>query len=366
MYKIPPSVRERDTMKRPAAVTLVAVLVVTATLLTAGCLDGDDEWDGTVRVAYLQGDIHQVAYFVAKSANAGGGESFFEQYDVKVEDAKGAPYSNGGAVMTAFSAGDVDIGYLGSPPAIIGHVNSRIDTKVIGQVNSLGSAIVVREGIVNASDLVGKTIATPGAVTIQHFMLLTYLDDNDVDVADVTLTDSSVTLMAAALEAGEVDAFIAWEPFPADAVDRGLGHVLADSSDIWPGHICCVVGTMSQFAKDHPDEVTNYLRAHVASTKWIQQALADNTSDEYDLLVQISMDFTGRNEAVVKDALAGMDYTYALDGAFKTAFTEYVDKLIAQGTLTQENLDAMGYATAQDLTDRYVVDKYLKEAETSL
>ncbi len=354
-------------MKRLAAVTVVTVLMVTATLLTAGCLgNDDDEWDGTIRVAYLQGDIHQVAYFVAKSASAGGGETFFEKYGVKVEDAKGAPYANGGAVMTAFQAGDVDIGYLGSPPAIIGHVNSEIDTKVIAQVNSIGSALVVRDGIVTASDLRGKTIASPGAVTIQHFMLLTYLEDNGIDVSEVTLTDSSVTLMALALEAGEIDGFIAWQPFPADAVDRGLGHVLADSTDIWPGHICCVVGTMDQFAKDHPDEVTDYLRAHVAATKWIQQALADKSSDDYALLVQISVDFTGRNENVVKDALDGMEYTYALDSFFKTAFTEYVDKLIDQGTLTQEALDEMGYASAQDLTDKYVDDSFIKDAETSL
>ena len=77
---------------------------------------------------------------------------------MKVENAKGAPYNNGGAVMTAFEAGDVDIGYLGSPPAIIGHVNGLIPTKVIGQVNSLGSALVVREGIITSADLVGKTI----------------------------------------------------------------------------------------------------------------------------------------------------------------------------------------------------------------
>jgi NitT/TauT family transport system substrate-binding protein len=354
-------------MKTLATVTVVAVLMVTATLLTAGCLDGDDdEWDGKIRVAYLQGDIHQVAYFVAKSAGAGGGESFFEQYGVDVIDAKGAPYPNGGAVMTAFQAGDVDIGYLGSPPAIIGHVNSEIPTKVIGQVNSLGSAIVVKAGIENAIDLVGKTIATPGAVTIQHFMLLNYLEDNGIAVGDVTLTDSSVTLMAAALEAGEIDAFIAWQPFPADAVDRGLGHVLADSTDIWPGHICCVLGTMEQFAKDQPATVTSYLRAHIAATKWMQQAMADKESDDYDLLVQISVDFTGRNEAVVKEALDGMDYGYALDGAFKTAFKDYTEKLIDQGTLTQEAMDAMGYASAQDLTDTYVVDKYLKDAENSL
>lgn len=358
-------------MKRLAAVTVVAVLMVTATLLTAGCLDSDDdEWDGTIRVAYLKGDIHQVAYFVADSASAGGGESFFEQYDVKVKNAKGAPYPAGGAVMEAFQAGDVDIGYLGSPPAIIGHVNAEIPTKVIGQVNSLGSALVVKDDILTAQDLKGKTIATPLPSSIQHFMLLTYLEDNGLELGDgpdkVTVTTVGVALMKASMESDDIQGFIAWQPFPADAVDSGVGHILADSTDIWPGHICCVVGTMEKFAKDHPDEVTNYLRAHVASSKWIQQALADNSSDDYTLLVQISMDFTGRNENVVKEALDGIEYSYALDDPFKTSFTEYVDKLIDQGTLTQEAMEKMGYATAQDLTDEYVDDKFIKDAETSL
>jgi len=358
-------------MKSLAAVTLVAVLMVTGTLLTAGCLDnGDDEWDGTIRVAYLQGDIHQVAYFVANSVSAGGGESFFEQYDVKVENAKGAPYPNGGVVMDAFQAGDVDIGYLGSPPAIIGHVNAQIPTKVVAQVNSLGSAIVVSDDIVTASDLAGKKIATPGASTIQHFMLLTYLEDNGLVIGEepdeVMVTSLSVTLMKASMESGDIDGFIAWQPFPADAVDSEVGHVLADSTDIWDDHICCVVGTMEKFAKAQPKAVTNYLRAHIAATKWMQQAMADENSDEYQILVDISVDFTGRPESVVKDALGGIDYGYALDGAFKTAFSEYTAKLVDQGTLTQDALDEMGYASAQDLTDKYVDDSFIVEAEASL
>jgi NitT/TauT family transport system substrate-binding protein len=353
--------------KKLLAVGTIALLMVTASLLTAGCLEGDEEWDGTIRVAYLNGDIHQVAYFVANSAEAGGGTSFFDQYDVKVENAKGAPYSNGGAVMTAFEAEHVDIGYLGSPPAIIGHVNALTETKVIAQVNSLGSALVVREGINNASDLVGKTIGTPGSSTIQHFMLLTYLEDNGISASDVTITAPvAVSSMKLQLDTEVIDGFIAWQPFPADAVADGVGHVLADSTDIWPGHICCVLATMESFAKDHPEAVTAYLRAHVAATKWMQQAMADKNSDEYQLLVDISVDFTSRSEAVVMDALDGMEYGYALDATFLASFEDYVDELIRQGTLTQEALDEAGYTDGADLTDKYVDDSFIKEAEGSL
>jgi NitT/TauT family transport system substrate-binding protein len=307
-----------------------------------------------------------VAYFVASNPDVGGGTSFFDQYDVKVEKAKGAPYPNGGFVMTAFEAGEVDIGYLGSPPAIIGHVNTGTATKVIAQVNSLGSALVVSDDIVDAANLTGKTIATPGAATIQHFMLLTYLENNNITTEQVTLTTLSVTLMKANMESGDIDGFIAWQPFPADAVADGYGHVLADSTDIWPGHICCVLATMDQFGEDHPEEVTNFLKAHIAATKWMQQAMADPASEEYDLLVQISIDFTGRPEAVVKDALGGMTYGYALDTTFLTAFEQYVDKLISQGTLTNEGMDEAGYADAAELTDKYVDDKYLTDAEAGL
>jgi NitT/TauT family transport system substrate-binding protein len=356
------------TMRRKTVLSVgISAVLIVAAVLTAGCIsEEEDEWDGVIRVAYLQGDIHQVAFFVAKNPDVGGGESLFDQYDVEVEEAAGAPYSNGGAVMTAFSAGDVDIGYLGSPPAITGHVNGEIKTRVVAQVNALGSALVVREGIDTVQDLDGAKIATPGGATIQHFMLLTYLEDNGLDPSDVEITSESVTLMRASLESGAIDGFIAWQPFPADAVVNGAGHVLANSSDIWPGHICCVVATMQSFAKDHPDAVTGFLRAHVAATKWMQQAMADNTSEEYSLLVNISVDFTGRPDEVVIQALATMEYNYVLDQTFLDAFEAYVDKLISQGTLLSDKMDKAGYADAQELTDTYVDDTFIKEAETSL
>jgi len=168
------------------------------------------------------------------------------------------------------------------------------------------------------------------------------------------------------LDTGVIDGFIAWQPFPADAVGNGVGHVLADSTDIWPGHICCVLATMNDFAKDQPEAVTAYLRAHIAATKWMQQAMADKDSAEYQILVDISVEFTDRSEAVVMDALDGMEYGYALDATFLGSFEDYVDELIRQGTLTEEALTEAGYTDGADLTDKYVDDSFIKDAEGSL
>ncbi|UCE91941.1 MAG: ABC transporter substrate-binding protein [Methanobacteriota archaeon] len=130
--------------------------------------------ESPIRLGFLKGDIHQLAQAVAKNADVlGSGESIFEEYGLNVEDAIGAPFANGGAVMTAFAGGYVDIGYLGSPPAITGHLNAAIDTSIIGQANSEGSAIVVQAdlGISDLSGLAGKTIAHPGTSSIQFLLL---------------------------------------------------------------------------------------------------------------------------------------------------------------------------------------------------
>jgi len=127
-----------------------------------------------IRLGYLLGDLHQMAQFVAQNSSVlGTGKSMFVKYGLNVVDATGAPFANGGAVMNAFAAGAVDIGYLGAPPAILNHLGAGIGTTIIAQANSEGSGIVVAagSGIVNLDGLVNKTVATPGPSSIQFLLL---------------------------------------------------------------------------------------------------------------------------------------------------------------------------------------------------
>ena len=130
--------------------------------------------DDPIRLGFLQGDLHQLAQAVALSDEIlPGGTTIFEKYGLNVEAAPGAPFSNGGAEMDGFAAGNVDIGYLGSPPAILKHLNTGVDTTIVAQVNTEGSAIVVGvdSGIESISDLEGRTIAAPGESSIQFLLL---------------------------------------------------------------------------------------------------------------------------------------------------------------------------------------------------
>jgi NitT/TauT family transport system substrate-binding protein len=137
---------------------------------------------GTVRVGYLLGDIHHLAFAVAKSSEAGGGESMFSQYGINVVDATGAPYANGGSEMDHFAAGDVDIGYLGGAPAVLKHINAGTNTVVLAQANSEGSAIIVADDIDSIKDLRGKKFGIPGFPTVQYFLLRMIAEQEGVKI----------------------------------------------------------------------------------------------------------------------------------------------------------------------------------------
>ncbi|MCJ7516407.1 MAG: ABC transporter substrate-binding protein [Methanomassiliicoccales archaeon] len=137
---------------------------------------------GDVRMAYLTGDLHQFARVVAENRTVGGGQTLFEKFGVRTIDPLPGGYPNGGGIMTAFAGKAADMGYLGSPPAILVHLNSGVNTIIVAQANSEGSAIIVNPSIHNYEDLEGKTIATPGASSIQHLLFLKVAEDHGFTV----------------------------------------------------------------------------------------------------------------------------------------------------------------------------------------
>lgn len=129
---------------------------------------------GTVNLGYLAGDLHQFARVVAMNATVFGDKSLYEKYGVNVVPSNPAGYLNGGAVMDAFAAGTVDVGYLGAPPTILKRINAGTNVKIVALANSEGSAILGVDGINSFDDFEGKTIGTPGPSSIQHLLLLSY------------------------------------------------------------------------------------------------------------------------------------------------------------------------------------------------
>lgn len=350
-------------------VALTTIIIILSSLLAVSLMGGfspsqppEPELQ-TVRVGYLTGDIHQLSYFVAKNQSVGSGTSFFEKYKLNVTDAAEGGYSSGGTEMDAFAAGQVDIGFVGASPAITKRLNSLADTLVIAQANEIGSALVVAPNISSFTDLIGKTVAAPSRSSIQYFLLRSLAEQENVSIGDINVVEMGVGNMKLALSSGQISAFIAWEPFPSDAVLSGVGKILFTSNEILPDHLCCVVVVNREFALANPETVINFLRAHIEATKWINQTMNKPDSQEYQLLINISTQFTGRNATIVETAFRNMIYKFDIDQTFRDSFTSYSDKLIQFGIVNPSKIQAAGYKDLNDFVNRYLEDGYLRIAK---
>ncbi len=270
--------------------------------------------NGKIRMAYLQGDLHQLACWIAME------KGFFREQGLDVEVA--GIFKAGPEEMSAFAAGSLDMGYVGQAPATTAVANRVTDVTVLAQVNKEGSAIVVKKGskIKKMTDLVGKSIAVPGHSTVQDFLLRKALAKFKIKEKKVNLIVLKPPEMIGALRTDQIDAFIAWEPYPAKAVTMGTGRILLASNKIWKNHPCCVLVADSNFIKNSPQKIKGIIKAHVKATNYIHNNLDD--------AVKIAVKYTGMDEKTVMNSIKNIKYDFipVIDGEI-----EYVDFLSRLG-----------------------------------
>jgi NitT/TauT family transport system substrate-binding protein len=283
--------------------------IVISLLLLVGPSSGIGK-EKPIRIGYLQSDIHQLACWVALE------KGLYQKHGVEVEVA--GIFKAGPEEMSAFAAGALDMGYVGEAPATTAVANKAAEATVLAQVNTEGSAIVVGKDapVKDMRDLAGKRVAIPGHSTVQDFLLKKALTKFNVDQKSVNIIVLKPPEMIGALKTGQIDAFIAWEPYPAKARTMGVGRVLLTSHEIWENHPCCVLVVSNRFLSERPQDARAVVKAHVEATDYIK-AFPEEA-------VRIGVKYTGMDEPTVRLAMKNVNYTYALsvDGE-----REYVDFL---------------------------------------
>ncbi|MCJ7809118.1 MAG: ABC transporter substrate-binding protein, partial [Desulfobulbaceae bacterium] len=266
-----------------------------------------------IRIGYLQNDIHQLACWIAIE------KGFYKKYGADVEVA--GIFRAGPEEMSAFAAGALDMGYVGEAPATTAVANGVAQVTVMAQVNTEGSAIIVGKDNPEreVKDLIGKRITIPGHSTVQDFLLQKALRKFKVDPKKVSIIVLKPPEMIGALKTGQVDAFIAWEPYPAKAQTMGVGQVLLTSGKIWKDHPCCVLVADNRFLAERPEDVTAMVRAHVEATDFIN-AFPDEA-------VKIGVRYTGMDEKTVRLAMDNVKYTYVLSIEGEKEYVDFLSHL---------------------------------------
>jgi len=147
----------------------------------------------------------------------------------------------------------------------------------------------------------------------------------------VYLSQANPADMATKLAAGEIDGFIAWEPFNAQAVLGGQGRYLKQSGELWPDHPCCVLAVREGLTDQKVLEALAWV--HIKSTQFI------NNPENREKVLQYASEFTGKNKDVVEEALKYIKFVEYPDA---NQFRTYYHKLAQSGLLKKTYVD-IGY-----------------------
>lgn len=232
--------------------TSLLAAALASTLALAGCAvdnSGEDTEKPTIRVGYQtfpSGDL------IVK--NNGWLEEALPDYNIKW-----TKFDSGADVNTAFVAGELDFGALGSSPVARGlsaPLNIPYKVAFVLDVAGDNEALVARDGsgVDSIADLRGKRIATPFASTA-HYSLLAALAQNNLSPNDVQLIDLQPQAILAAWERGDIAAAYSWLPTLDDLRKTGKDLVTSRqlAQDGKPTLDLAVVA--DKFAAEHPDVV---------------------------------------------------------------------------------------------------------------
>ena len=316
-------------------ITFVLVLALAVFLVmgsaSAGLFDflGGSSGD-TVKIGYLPSD-HDAALFVADA------QGLYKNKGINTELVQ---FNNGGDLMTAMASGDVDVGYVGIAP-VLSSASAGVPVKVISAAQTEGSGILVTKdsNIASASDLAGKTVATPGDASIQHVLLAAYLKANGMSLDDVKESAMKVPSINDALKTGNLPAAVTFQPYVSLGETDDNINELADSSDIVPNHPCCVVVASEDFIKNNENTTKDIIAIHKEATLFINKNIEDGKTAEVVKL--LPKDIVADEDAEAK-SLESFPFIFGLNDAYKADVDTFqqmeVDLGILNETVSHEDL----------------------------
>lgn len=138
--------------------------------------------------------------------------------------------------------------------------------------NINGQAITLHskhKGVKTASDMKGFRFCVPFDFSMHNYLLRYFLAEGGVHPdKDVQIRVVPPPEMVANLKAGNVDGYLAPDPFNQRAVYENVGFIFKLSKEIWDRHPCCAFTVAQDFATTYPNTFLSLFRAIVEATHY--------------------------------------------------------------------------------------------------
>jgi len=206
---------------------------------------------------------------------------------------------------------EVDAAHMLSPMPLsisLGAGSPQVPYLMPAVENINGQAITLankHKGVKGPQDMKGFRFCVPFEYSMHNYLLRYYLAEGGIDPdTDVSIRVVPPPEMVANLKAGNVDGYLAPDPFNQRAVYENCGFLFKLTKDIWPGHPCCAFAVSQEFASTNPNTYKALFKAIVDATYY-----SSNPANRKEIAAAIApKNYLNQPQIVLEQVLTG---TYA-------------------------------------------------------
>jgi NitT/TauT family transport system substrate-binding protein len=242
-------------------------------------------------------------------------------------------------MVKAFEIGQLDIGYMGLPPAIIG-INRGVPIKCVAGGHIEGTILVAKEKYRSLTELNGnlaetlaqfraKSIGVPSKGSIHEVILTHFLKKFDL-INNITVKDyAQPEFIAIDMKKGILDAGVGTPALAVFAKTFIPSHVLIPARYLWAYNPSYGIFFHESLIKTNPDLIVKFLKHHKRAAKLLRTSR--KTAAE-----KISRNFGILTESYVESVLQiSPKYCIALPENYINTTMQFAEKLLELGYIDQ-------------------------------
>jgi NitT/TauT family transport system substrate-binding protein len=217
-----------------------------------------------IRIGYLSTIYH--TSFILKNE--------FTEY-LKNYDLKWSLFATGPAMMEGFKSENIDVGYIGLPPVMIG-IENGLKIKCIGGGHVEGTVMVAPKFYKSFEELgslkavlkqfEGKTIGTPTKGCIHDVIIHEITKDLNINIKNFPWTD----FIPDAIDDGEIAAGVG-TPSIATVISNSIdSHIVIPPNKLWPHNPSYGIVVKEELINESPEFIIDFLKAHEDASNLIK------------------------------------------------------------------------------------------------
>lgn len=233
--------------------------------------------------------------------------------------------------LEAVAAGYSHMSYAGLTASVLLRARGE-DIVVIATTNEKGRALVASPEIETLQDLVGKDIGVTFG-SIEQMSLIALLRDNAINPdSDVRLVNMPATDQPIALNGGNIDAYMGFEPWATFGVEQFGAKVLAYPYDTALGAVDSGVETTARFIRDNADLVQAVVQEHVNAVEFYRE----NPEE----VVSAGVENYRVPEDIMQKSMDNVELTYRIKPESIRGLAEFQ---VEMGFISQDEFDAIDW-----------------------